>query len=127
MKLVSWNLNGLAACRRKGFLRFLAGTAPDIFCCQEIKTKCPLHTPGYFQYWNPAKRKGYAGTLVLARREPLSFALGFGVEERVVFRRAIHHQSGLLVPRDLLEKKLPDAAVQECNNFFRYVRKKYGF
>lgn len=81
MKLVSWNLNGLAACRRKGFLRFLAGTAPDIFCCQEIKTKCPLHTPGYFQYWNPAKRKGYAGTLVLARREPLSFALGFGVEE----------------------------------------------
>lgn len=81
MKLVSWNLNGLAACRRKGFLRFLAGTAPDIFCCQEIKTKCPLRTPGYFQYWNPAKRKGYAGTLVLARREPLSFALGFGVEE----------------------------------------------
>ena len=48
-------------------------------------------------------------------------------EDRVVFRRAIHHQSGLLVPRDLLEKKLPDAAVQECNNFFRYVRKKYGF
>ena len=46
MKIISWNVNGLVACKRKGFLGILASMKPDIMCCQEIKTKCPLNTPG---------------------------------------------------------------------------------
>lgn len=81
MKIVSWNVNGIVACRRKGFLKFLGDTKPDIVCCQEIKTKCPLNTPGYLQFWNPAARSGYAGTLILTRREPLSCKFEMGNEE----------------------------------------------
>lgn len=81
MKVVSWNVNGIAACRRKGFLKFLADVKPDIMCCQEVKTKCALNTPGYRQYWNNAERAGYSGTLVLTRREPLSCTCGMGIEE----------------------------------------------
>ena len=54
MKIISWNVNGILACRSKGFLKFLKSTNPDIICCQEIKTQCPLSTPGYLQYWNPS-------------------------------------------------------------------------
>lgn len=81
MKIISWNVNGLASCIRKGFLHFVGEAKPDIVCCQEIKTQKQVKTPGYLQYWNPAKRTGYAGTLVLTRREPLSVQLGFGDEE----------------------------------------------
>lgn len=80
MKIISWNVNGIVSCRRKGLLRFLADTKPDILCCQEIKTQTPLNTPGYLQFWNPAKKPGYSGTLVLARRQPLSWSAGMGVE-----------------------------------------------
>ena len=78
MKIISWNVNGIIACRRKGFLRFLADTKPDVVCCQEVKTKCALNTPGYQQFWNPALRSGYSGTLILAKQEPLSWSTGFG-------------------------------------------------
>ena len=78
MKIISWNVNGIVACRRKGFLRFLADTKPDVVCCQEIKTKCALNTPGYHQFWNLAQRPGYSGTLVLAKQPPLSWSTGFG-------------------------------------------------
>lgn len=81
MKIVSWNVNGIVACRRKGFLKFLADAEPDIMCCQEIKTKCPLNTPGYFQFWNPAKIPKYAGTLTLTREEPISSSIGMGIEK----------------------------------------------
>lgn len=81
MKVVSWNVNGIAACRRKGFLKFLADVKPDIMCCQEVKTRCSLSAPGYLQYWNNAERAGYSGTLVLARKEPLSYTYGMGIEE----------------------------------------------
>lgn len=65
MKIVSWNVNGLAACKRKGFLRVLANSKADFFCCQEIKTRCPLSTPGYLQFWNPAKHPGIERFLFL--------------------------------------------------------------
>lgn len=81
MKIISWNVNGLKSCCRKGFLHFLADTKPDVICCQEIKTHCNLNTPGYLQYWNPAERPGYSGTLTLTRREPLSCVLGMGKPE----------------------------------------------
>ena len=89
MKIVSWNVNGLAACKRKGFLRVLARSGADIFCCQEIKTRCPFSTPGYLQFWNPAKRPGYSGTLTLTRKEPLSVRYGMGIREFDVKGRLI--------------------------------------
>jgi len=81
MKVVSWNVNGLARCRRKGFLKFLADVKPDVICCQEIKGQCTLNVPGYLPFWNPAKRANYSGTLVLTKRQPLSFQYGLGIEK----------------------------------------------
>lgn len=81
MKIVSWNVNGLLACLRKGFLRFLADAQPDIICCQEVRTQCPLHAPGYLSYWNIGQYPGYAGTLILTKKEPISYQLGMGNEE----------------------------------------------
>lgn len=81
MKIVSWNVNGIVACRRKGFLKFLSSVTPDIMCCQEIKTEIPLSTPGYTQFWNSGKRPGYAGTLILTRNIPLSISKELGIDE----------------------------------------------
>ncbi len=81
MKIVSWNVNGIVACRRKGLIAFLSKTKPDMLCLQEIKTVCHLNTPGYLQYWFPAKANGYSGTLVLTRREPLSVRNGLGIRK----------------------------------------------
>ena len=81
MKVVSWNVNGLARCRRNGFLKFLADAKPDVLCCQEIKGECPLNIPGYLLFWNPAKRSNYSGTLVLSRRQPLSCQYGLGIDK----------------------------------------------
>lgn len=81
MKIVTWNVNGIAACRRKGFMKLLTDIKPDVCCCQEIKAQVPLDTPGYIQFWNPAKRPGYAGTLILTKRLPISCTKGIGVEK----------------------------------------------
>lgn len=80
MKIISWNVNGLEACKRHGFLKFLKNTNADVFCCQEIKSQCPLAAPDYLQFWNPASRPGYSGTLLLSKRQPLSIQYGMGIE-----------------------------------------------
>lgn len=59
----------------------LVNSKADVFCCQEIKSRCPLSTPGYFQFWNPAQRPGYSGTLTLSRKEPCSVRYGMGNHE----------------------------------------------
>lgn len=84
MKFVSWNVNGLRACMGKGFLDFFKEADADIFCLQETKLQegqIELDLPGYHQYWNYAKKKGYSGTAIFTREEPLSVRLGIGVEE----------------------------------------------
>ena len=81
MKIISWNVNGIVSCRRKGFLKFLGATHPDVMCIQEIKTKTALHTPGYHQIWNPAKKPGYSGTLLLTKQLPLSSTTSLGIED----------------------------------------------
>ena len=84
MKLVSWNVNGLRACLGKGFLDFFRQADADVFCIQETKMQpgqAELELPGYRQYWNSAERKGYSGTAVFTRAEPLSAALGIGQQE----------------------------------------------
>ena len=92
MKLISWNVNGLRACVEKGFLDFFKEADADFFCIQESKLQegqIDLQLPGYYQYWNYAVKKGYSGTAVFAKREPLSVALGIGIEE--------HDQEGRVI------------------------------
>ena len=84
MKLISWNVNGLRACLEKGFMDFFRAADADVFCLQEIKLsegQLDLETPGYYQYWNYAEKKGYSGTAIFSKTEPLSVSYGIGVEE----------------------------------------------
>ena len=92
MKLVSWNVNGLRACLGKGFLESFAALDADIFSIQETKMQpgqAELDLPGYKQYWNSAEKKGYSGTAVFTRLEPLSVVYGIGSEEHDREGRAI--------------------------------------
>lgn len=92
MKLISWNVNGLRACMQKGFLDFFQAADADIFCIQESKLQegqITLDLPGYFQYWNYAAKKGYSGTAVFARTEPLSVSCGIGIPEHDTEGRVI--------------------------------------
>lgn len=84
MKLISWNVNGLRACLDKGFMDFFREAEADVFCLQEIKLssgQLDLELPGYHQYWNYAEKKGYSGTALFSRQEPLSVSYGIGVPE----------------------------------------------
>ena len=84
MKLISWNVNGLRACVEKGFLDFFKEIDADIFCIQESKLQegqIDLDLPGYHQYWNYAEKKGYSGTAIFTKKEPLQVTYGIGIEE----------------------------------------------
>ncbi len=84
MKLISWNVNGIRACVNKGFEQFFKQIDADIFCIQE--TKCQpeqieLEFEGYYSYWNSAEKKGYSGTAIFTKKEPISVNFGIGIEE----------------------------------------------
>ena len=84
MKFISWNVNGLRACVQKGFLDYFNEMDADFFCLQETKLQegqIDLDLPGYRQYWNYAEKKGYSGTAIFTKHEPLSVAYGIGIEE----------------------------------------------
>lgn len=84
MKLISWNVNGLRACVQKNFMEDFEKLDADIFCLQETKLQegqIDLALPGYHQYWNYAEKKGYSGTAIFTREEPLSVRYGIGEEE----------------------------------------------
>ena len=84
MKLISWNVNGLRACMTKGFMDVFESLNADIFCLQETKLsegQLALELPGYHQYWNYAEKKGYSGTAIFTKEEPLSAAYGIGISE----------------------------------------------
>ena len=84
MKFISWNVNGLRACMEKGFMQYFADADADFFCLQETKLSAgqlSLSLPDYHMYWNYAEKKGYSGTAVFARQEPLSVSYGLGVPE----------------------------------------------
>ena len=92
MKLISWNVNGIRACLGKGFMDFFNEADADIFCLQE--TKCQegqtqLDLPGYHQYWDYAQKKGYSGTAIFTRNEPLNVSYGIGIAE--------HDQEGRVI------------------------------
>lgn len=84
MKLISWNVNGIRACVQKGFMDSFNELDADVFCIQESKLsegQLVLDMPGYHQYWNYAQKKGYSGTAVFTKKEPLNVSYGLGIEE----------------------------------------------
>jgi exodeoxyribonuclease-3 len=96
MKLISWNVNGIRACAGKGFMDFFQDIDADIFAIQESKMQegqLKLDLPGYNQYWNYAKRKGYSGTAVFTKKEPVSVTYGMGIEK--------HDDEGRLITLDM--------------------------
>jgi len=81
LKIVSWNVNGIRACVNKGFLDYFHSVNADIFCIQESKCQkgqIELDLEGFYQYWNYAERKGYSGTAIFTKKEPLSVHYGIG-------------------------------------------------
>lgn len=92
MKLISWNVNGIRACVKKGFLDYFNEQDADIFCIQETKLQegqIDLNLEGYYQYWNYAKKKGYSGTAIFSKKKPLSVSYGLNIEE--------HDQEGRII------------------------------
>ncbi|EFP62543.1 exodeoxyribonuclease III [Erysipelotrichaceae bacterium AF15-26LB] len=84
MRLVSWNVNGIRACMQKGFMDFFNEIDADIFCIQETKMQpgqLEIETPLYHQYMNSAEKKGYSGTMVFSKQEPIHVSYGLGIEE----------------------------------------------
>ena len=95
MKLISWNVNGIRAILKKGFLDFVKKHDPEILCIQEIKARpeqVELSHPGYEAFWNPAERPGYSGTLILSKVTPLNVCYGIGEPE--------HDQEGRVITTD---------------------------
>ncbi|MBQ9534967.1 MAG: exodeoxyribonuclease III [Clostridia bacterium] len=109
MKLVSWNVNGLRACAGKGFIDFFRIINADIFCVQETKLQpgqIELELDGYTQYFNSAEKKGYSGTAVFTRPQPLDVSYGIGIEE--------HDREGRVITADyggfyLVKVSVPNA------------------
>ena len=101
MKLVSWNVNGLRACLNKGFADFFAAADADIVCIQETKMQpgqAEVGFAGYEQFWNSAVKKGYSGTAVFSRLQPLAVSNGMGVAE--------HDQEGRIITLEYDEFQL---------------------
>ena len=92
MKMVSWNVNGLRACVTKGFVDIFNKLNADIFCLQETKLQegqIDLPLEGYYQYWNYAEKKGYSGTAIFTKKEPLAVTNGIGIDEHNTEGRVI--------------------------------------
>lgn len=132
MKLVSWNVNGIRACIQKGFLDFFKEADADIFCIQESKMQegqLELELPGYYQYWNYAKKKGYSGTAIFTKQEPLSVQYGIGMEEHDQEGRVITLEFGdfyvvtVYTPNSQDELKRLSYRMQWETDFLAYLKK----
>ncbi len=92
MKFISWNVNGLRACMTKGFADYFAASGADVFCLQETKLQAgqiDFAPEGYHAYWNYAQKKGYSGTAVFTREQPLDVTYGLGIPEHDTEGRVI--------------------------------------
>lgn len=97
-KLISWNVNGLRACVGKGFMDFFQEADADVFSIQESKLQAgqiELELPGYYQYWNYAVKKGYSGTAIFTKEEPISVSYGLGIQE--------HDQEGRVITAEFAD------------------------
>ena len=130
MKLISWNVNGLRACVQKGFIDFFNEIDADVFCIQESKLQegqIELELPGYHQYWNYAVKKGYSGTAVFTKKEPLSVSYGIGIEEHDQEGRVITLEFGdyyvvtVYTPNSQNELARLDYRMKWEDEFLRYL------
>ena len=132
MKLISWNVNGLRAAMGKGFLEFAKEADPDILCIQETKmqegqAEVPLE--GYHQYWCSAEKKGYSGTSVFTKEEPVSVRCGIGIEEHDHEGRMItaeyekFYLVNVYVPNSQNELKRLDYRMSWEDDFRAYLKK----
>lgn len=131
MKFISWNVNGLRACLQKGFLDYFNEMDADIFCLQETKLQADQHDlelPGYHQYWNYAEKKGYSGTALFTKQEPIQVTYGIGVEEHDHEGRVITAEFEtfyfvtVYVPNSQRELARIDYRMQWEEAFLAYIR-----
>ena len=132
MKLISWNVNGIRACVQKGFLDFFKEIDADIFCIQESKMQegqLDLELEGYHQYWNYAEKKGYSGTAIFTKQEPISVQYGIGIEEHDHEGRVItlefedFYMVTVYTPNSQDELKRLDYRMQWETDFLAYLKK----
>ena len=132
MKFISWNVNGIRACVQKGFLDFFKEADADIFCIQESKMQecqLKLELEGYHQFWNYAERKGYSGTAIFTKQEPLSVAYGIGMEEHDKEGRVItlefeeFYFVTVYTPNSQNELARLDYRMQWETEFLKYLKK----
>ncbi len=130
MKLISWNVNGLRACVGKGFFEFLEAEQPDMMCLQETKLQ-PDQAPqveGYQEYWCSAEKKGYSGTALFSKTEPLSVTYNLGIDEHDHEGRVItaeypdFYLVTVYVPNSQNELKRLDYRMQWEDDFRAYVQ-----
>lgn len=131
MKMVSWNVNGLRACVQKGFLDFFNEINADIFCVQETKLQqgqIDLQLDGYYQYWNYAEKKGYSGTAIFTKTEPLSVSYGINIEEHDTEGRVITLEYNdfyfvtVYTPNSQNELKRLSYRMQWEDDFLKYLK-----
>ncbi len=131
MKLISWNVNGIRACTGKGFEDFFKAADADFFCLQETKVRegqIALDLPGYHQYWNYAEKKGYSGTAIFTKLEPLNVTYGIGIEEHDHEGRVItleyenFYVITVYVPNSQEELKRLDYRMRWEDDFLSYIK-----
>lgn len=132
MKLISWNVNGIRACVNKNFMEFFNEVDADMFCLQETKlqeNQIDLQLDGYYQYWNYAKKKGYSGTAIFTKVEPLSVSYGIDMEEHDQEGRVItlefkdFHLVTVYTPNSQNELKRLDYRMKWEDDFRAYLKK----
>ena len=132
MKLISWNVNGLRAIVKKGFLDIFTEFDADFFCLQETKLQegqIDLDIPGYYSFWDYAEKKGYSGTAIFTKHEPLSAAYGIGVSEHDTEGRVVtleydnYYVVTCYTPNSQSELKRLDYRMRWENDFLDYLKK----
>jgi len=130
MKYISWNVNGIRAALKKNFMEFFNDTEFDILSIQETKCQigqAQIDTPGYFQYWNQADKKGYSGTAIFTRVEPLTVTYGLGVDVHDHEGRVItlefenHYLINVYVPNSQRELARLDYRMTWEDDFYSYI------
>lgn len=131
MKMISWNVNGLRAVMGKDFMGIFHELDADFFCLQETKLQngqIEMDLPGYFQYWNYAEKKGYSGTAIFTKHEPLNVTYGIGVEEHDHEGRVItleyenFYMITVYVPNSQDELKRLDYRMKWEDDFLTYIK-----
>ena len=132
MKFISWNVNGIRACVQKGFYDYFKAADADIFCLQETKMQegqLLMDTPGYHQYFNYAEKKGYSGTAIFTKEEPLQVTYGIGVEEHdhegrvITLEFADYYFITCYTPNSQQELARLDYRMQWEDDFLAYIKK----